>query len=805
MTRTRKSYLLDGSTPDKQPVRRCPASCLVAIAALAMGACSSASIIDTGQGGSGAQSGGGNGGSTSSTSGGAGGGVVITLVTPDASSVDRPSGGTCGDGVIERSEQCDDGNTDSGDGCSRICQIENNYSCPQEGQPCVNMAVCGNGTLTSDETCDDGNTTSGDGCSADCKTVETGFQCRVPGKPCTPRCGDSIISGSETCDDGNTNSGDGCSATCHLEIGFKCDKPGTACSKTVCGDGKKEGAEGCDDSNTVPFDGCSEDCQIEPDCSGSSCTSQCGDSIVLGEECDDGNAASGDGCSSSCKKEPGWTCTQPDLGDKMLVPVIYRDFKFSKDVPNPGNDFENGVSGSYAPLTGMVNATLNASGKPVYSGIGGNAHVLSADSFGTWYVSTTGVNHPTASKITLWNDGQGNYVNRYGADGEQWNTTAPANWCGTVGDELLDASGNPIPCTFKYQEQAVDGGTTGGQTDCQKMEAQGYTQLPGSCKADSGGTYKALYIVSKADGNPLFFPVDGDNFSPASELSAATIPPYYDASASWPFDLDAAGNKRLHNFSFTSEVRYWFPYNKAKTYTLDFVGDDDVWVFINRKLAVDLGGVHTPIDGKIVIGANGNGATTITQTYPIPVPAPIQQTATLGLQDGKVYEIAVFQAERQTTGSSYKLTLSGFNAAPTSCVPTCGDGVTVADEECDCGDGTVPVPASCPGPNDDSTYGGCTTECKWGGFCGDNIVNGNEECDNGKDNGTQYGSGGCTLGCTKPHYCGDGIADTDRGEECDLGIDKNGQTLDSSGNLSTAPDALIYCTADCTIPPGVVY
>jgi fibro-slime domain-containing protein len=66
-------------------------------------------------------------------------------------------------------------------------------------------------------------------------------------------------------------------------------------------------------------------------------------------------------------------------------------------------------------------------------------------------------------------------------------------------------------------------------------------------------------------------------------------------------------------FSFTSEIHYWFKYDKTKSYTFDFVGDDDVWVFINRTLAVDLGGVHTPVDGKIVIGADGNGVTTVTR------------------------------------------------------------------------------------------------------------------------------------------------------------------------------------------------
>jgi len=67
----------------------------------------------------------------------------------------------------------------------------------------------------------------------------------------------------------------------------------------------------------------------------------------------------------------------------------------------------------------------------------------------------------------------------------------------------------------------------------------------------SDGVYSATFIVAKVDGNPVFFPVDDDTFTPASERMAAQIPPYYDATASWPYDLDAAGNKRQHNFSFT--------------------------------------------------------------------------------------------------------------------------------------------------------------------------------------------------------------------------------------------------------------
>ena len=248
-----------------------------------------------------------------------------------------------------------------------------------------------------------------------------------------------------------------------------------------------------------------------------------------------------------------------------------------------------------------------------------------------------------------------------------------------------------------------------------------------------------------------------DPFTPASELQPATIPPYYDATASWPTDMDAAGNKRLHNFSFTSEVRYWFLYDKTKSYTLDFVGDDDVWVFINRKLAVDLGGVHTPVDGNIVIGANGNGTTTITPTYPLsPPPTATQQATTLGLQNGQVYEIAVFQAERQTTGSSYKLTLSGFNASASVCGPICGDGLLSPGEQCDEGTNA-------------GGYGKCQPDCTRGPYCGDGIVNGPEACDDGK-NVSAYGTNGCAPGCVTPPRCGDGKVQFAFGETCDDGV-----------------------------------
>ncbi len=95
---------------------------------------------------------------------------------------------TCGNGITDPFEQCDDGNTADGDSCSGACAT----------------TLCGNGTLDAGEECDDGNIRSGDGCSETCRREV---------------CGDGIVqpTNKEECDDGNLTSGDGCSASCLIE------------------------------------------------------------------------------------------------------------------------------------------------------------------------------------------------------------------------------------------------------------------------------------------------------------------------------------------------------------------------------------------------------------------------------------------------------------------------------------------------------------------------------------------------------------------------------------------------------------
>jgi cysteine-rich repeat protein len=84
--------------------------------------------------------------------------------------------------------------------------------------------VCGDGMRVYEE-CDDGNTKGGDGCSADCG-IEEGYRCYPTGTgkdKCEKlKCGDGVVSAGEACDDGNSKDGDGCSKTCEVESDFFC-------------------------------------------------------------------------------------------------------------------------------------------------------------------------------------------------------------------------------------------------------------------------------------------------------------------------------------------------------------------------------------------------------------------------------------------------------------------------------------------------------------------------------------------------------------------------------------------------------
>lgn len=94
-------------------------------------------------------------------------------------------------------------------------------------------------------------------------------------------------------------------------------------------------------------------------------------------------------------------------------------------------------------------------------------------------------------------------------------------------------------------------------------------------------------------------------------------------------------NGVLHNFSFTMELHWTFTYQKGLVF--DFEGDDDVWVFINGRKVIDLGGIHNALPGSVDLDS------------------------LTGMQVGNRYSFDLFYAERHVVASDIKITTNLFN------------------------------------------------------------------------------------------------------------------------------------------------
>jgi fibro-slime domain-containing protein len=107
----------------------------------------------------------------------------------------------------------------------------------------------------------------------------------------------------------------------------------------------------------------------------------------------------------------------------------------------------------------------------------------------------------------------------------------------------------------------------------------------------------------------------------------------YESNEFFPIDGQGFGDAGYqHNYHFTLEVRTAFRYQGGETFS--FTGDDDLWVFINRRLAIDLGGVHASMSDLVRLD---------------------DDAGVLGLERGQVYPLHLFFAERHVYGSNFNL------------------------------------------------------------------------------------------------------------------------------------------------------
>jgi fibro-slime domain-containing protein len=160
-------------------------------------------------------------------------------------------------------------------------------------------------------------------------------------------------------------------------------------------------------------------------------------------------------------------------------------------------------------------------------------------------------------------------------------------------------------------------------------------------ECNSGFHPTEAVITSQASFDQWYRTIDGTNFAFDREIELGETSPgsgvyQYSSNAFFPLEpnegFGATPPGQGRNFLFTTEIHLLFSYQLGQVFS--FRGDDDLWIFINGKLALDLGGMHGEREASIDFDA---------------------QAAELGIVPAGSYSMDVFHAERHTSASNFSM------------------------------------------------------------------------------------------------------------------------------------------------------